>query len=108
MKERRPLSEGISTPAPQVDPETARKFIHGEKLPTESSDGGAAVTQKPPLPATQNHSRAPISTRIRADFAAALKRCSLERQLNGTEPSTLQDILEQAIEPWLKSNGYLP
>ena len=21
---------------------------------------------------------------------------------------TLQDILEQAIEPWLKSNGYLP
>jgi len=28
--------------------------------------------------------------------------------LKGVEPNTLQDILEQAIEPWLKSNGYLP
>jgi hypothetical protein len=52
-------------------------------------------------------SRVPISTRIRADFVAALKRASLERQLNGVEPNTLQDMLEQAIEPWLKANGYL-
>jgi hypothetical protein len=52
-------------------------------------------------------SRSPISTRIRADFAAALKRASLERQLAGAEPHTLQDILEEAIEPWLKANGYL-
>jgi len=50
----------------------------------------------------------PISTRIRGDFAAALKKCSLERQLHGVQPNTLQDILEQAIEPWLKSNGYIP
>jgi hypothetical protein len=42
-----------------------------------------------------------------ATFAAALKRASLERQLNSVEPNTLQDILEQAIEPWLKSNGYI-
>jgi len=38
---------------------------------------------------------------------AALKRASLERQLQGTEPSTLRDILEEAIEPWLRTNGYL-
>ena len=50
----------------------------------------------------------PISTRIRGDFAVALKKCSLERQLHGVQPNTLQDILEQAIEPWLKSNGYIP
>ncbi|RUL89456.1 hypothetical protein TsocGM_01400 [Tautonia sociabilis] len=52
-------------------------------------------------------SRVPLSTRIRSDFSAALKRASLERQLAGVEPNTLQDILEQAVEPWLRSNGYL-
>ena len=51
-------------------------------------------------------SRVPISTRIRSDFVTALKRASLERQLNGVEPNTLQDMLEQAIEPWLRDNGY--
>ena len=49
----------------------------------------------------------PLSTRMRADFAAALKRASLERQLASVEPNTLTDILEQAVEPWLRSNGYL-
>jgi hypothetical protein len=49
----------------------------------------------------------PISTRIRSEYADALKRASLERQLNKVEPNTLQDILEQAIEPWLRSYGYI-
>ena len=52
--------------------------------------------------------RSPFSTRIRADFAKALKRASLDRQLNGVEPNTVCDILEQALEPWLKANKYLP
>lgn len=106
MSNRRPLSVGIEPPTPPVDPEIARRFIHGEKLEA-GDDGAAPPPRKPPSP-TQNLSRVPISTRIRGDFAAALKRCSLERQLKGEEPNTLQDILEQAIEPWLKSNGYIP
>jgi hypothetical protein len=44
---------------------------------------------------------------MREDFAKALKRASLERQLKGLEPNTLQDILEEAIEPWLRTNGYI-
>ena len=52
-------------------------------------------------------SRMPLTTRIRTDYATALKRASLERQLSGTVPNTLQDILEEALEPWLRSNGYL-
>jgi hypothetical protein len=52
--------------------------------------------------------RAPLTTRVRADFGAALKRASLERQLNGVFPQTVQDILEAALEPWLRNNGYLP
>jgi len=31
----------------------------------------------------------------------------LERQLNKVEPNTLQDILEEAIEPWLRNNKYI-
>lgn len=44
---------------------------------------------------------------VRADYAAALKRASLERQLSGVQPNTLQDILEEALGPWLRANGYV-
>ncbi len=108
MKDRRPLSEGLKAPAPPVDLETARTFIHAEKLEVEDGEGVKPVPPKQSPSATQNLGRVPISTRIRGDFAAALKRCSLERQLKGIEPNTLQDILEEAIEPWLKTNGYMP
>lgn len=101
MNDRRSLIEGLkSTPA--VDPQLEKAFVYQAK---QSSGEGADKPVPVPTPPT---ARAPISTRIRADMAAALKRASLERQLSGTEPNTLQDILEAAIEPWLKANGYLP
>jgi hypothetical protein len=99
MAERRPLTEGLKAIAPSVDAEREKDFVYGNK-----GTGGAAQKQSS---SAQNLSRVPISTRIRADFAVALKRASLERQLHSIEPNTLQDILEQAIEPWLKSNGYI-
>lgn len=103
MAERRSLTEGLKA-TPVVDVSVAREFIHAGKAPN--------AARQAPTPATDATApvvnRAPISTRIRADYAAALKRASLERQLKGVEPNTLQDILEQAIEPWLRTNGYLP
>ena len=98
MVERRPLTEGLKPHLPPVDPQKEKAFVYGEK---------ATKKLTPPQSASAHLRRVPISTRIRADFAADLKRCSLERQLQGIEPSTLQDILEQAIEPWLKSNGHI-
>ena len=97
MVERRPLTEGLKPPPPPVDPQKEKAFVYGEKATKEATAQSVSA----------NINRVPISTRIRGDFAAALKRCSLERQLHGIEPNTLQDILEQAIEPWLKSNGYI-
>jgi hypothetical protein len=97
MADRRPLTEGLKPPpqSPAVDSQTEREFVHGKKAPT-------------PAPAAQSpFARVPISTRIRSEYAEALKRASLERQLNKQEPNTLQDILEQAIEPWLRDNGYI-
>jgi hypothetical protein len=103
MAERRSLVEGLkSTPAPMdIHREKEKEFVYGGK------EKASEPVKAPPPPAAPAVARVPISTRIRSDFAAALKRASLERQLSGTEPNTLQDILEEAIEPWLKSNGYL-
>jgi hypothetical protein len=102
MAERRTLTEGLKA-TPRIDPAVAKEFILSGKGPAavRPAEAPPAAT---PAPMTN---RAPISTRIRADMAAALKRASLERQLKGIEPNTLQDILEEAIEPWLKANGYL-
>jgi hypothetical protein len=106
MAERRALIEGITSPAPAVDPETERAFVFGTKKVKEAETSETLST-----PTTQAagaaQARVPLSTRMRADFSTALKRASLERQLAGIEPNTLTDILEQAVEPWLRSNGYL-
>ncbi len=104
MSERRNLIDGLKATPPTIDPGIEKTFVHGSRTPNGA--GGSGIQPGPAAVPVIN--RVPISTRMREDFAKALKRASLERQLEGMEPSTLQDILEQAIEPWLKSNGYLP
>ncbi len=97
MVERRSLVDGMKSTPPPLDNGLEKSFVYAEKpKPSQSM-----------TPATPTVNRVPISTRMREDYSKALKRASLERQLKGLEPNTLQDILEQAIEPWLKSNGYL-
>lgn len=93
MTERRSLVDGLAATPQALRKE--RDFVYG--------DSPAPSAQQPP----PSLSRSPLTTRIRDDYAKALKRASLERQLSGTTPNTLQDILEEAIEPWLRSNGYL-
>jgi hypothetical protein len=96
MADRRTLTEGIGQKMPPpMDPATERAFVHS---------GGAAAS----VVVATAFRRVPITTRIREDFAKALKRASLERQLSGQEPSAMLEIIEQAIEPWLRANGYLP
>lgn len=93
MNDRRTLLEGMKPPASSTpSPLTAeeRRFAYGEQ------------------PEPRNESRTLLSTRIRSDFAKALKRASLQRQLEGVTPNTLQDILEEAIEPWLRTHGFIP
>jgi hypothetical protein len=93
MSDRRSLVEGFkATPSP-LDVAKEKQLVFEEK---ESS---------PPAPVQRQ--LAPISTRLRADFVSAIKRASLERQLKGTEPNTMRNILEEAIEPWLRDHGYL-
>lgn len=97
MADRRPLTEGLKPPAQAIDAQLEREFVQGAK-PTKPAA---------PLASSAPHKRVPISTRIREELAEALKRASLERQLHKIEPNTLQDILEEAVEPWLRNNGYI-
>jgi len=99
MAERRSLIEGVKPTIPPVDPKLEEQFVF------QKAGGGDAA----PVPSatTPTVARSPLSTRLRTDFAKALKHASLDRQLKGVEPNTLCDILEQALEPWLKANGYL-
>lgn len=49
----------------------------------------------------------PVTIRLRPELAGALKRASLERQLAGEPVYTQQDMVEEALTPWLKKAGYL-
>jgi hypothetical protein len=101
MAERRNLVDGLKA-TPTIDPKVENDFVFRNKqTPTPSAPAPA----KPPT--TGAIARTPISTRLRTDIIEALKRASLQRQLEKIEPNTLTDIMEAAIEPWLKENGYL-
>ena len=103
MVDRRSLTQGLEA-TPKVDATIVEDFVYGGK----NSNGARPAASTQPSPATSPLNRVALSTRIRADYFKALKRASLERQMSGTKPDTLQDFLEEAIEPWLKANGYLP
>jgi hypothetical protein len=101
MATRRTLVEGLNE-TPEVDPQLESQFVFNKLSRNPES-------RSVPKPASAaSISRLPISTRLRTDLAEALKRASLQRQLEKVEPSSLTEIIEAAIEPWLKSNGYLP
>jgi hypothetical protein len=108
-KERRSLVAGVKTPN-TIDPAIEAHFVHAGNPkatnPIEPPPPATDVTEGKSQPA-KPVTRMPLTTRVRSDFATALKRASLERQLSGAVPNTLQDILEEALEPWLRSNGYL-
>ena len=112
MAERRPLLAGLK-PSEDVDPELAKKFVYGNKAAPDKlakpDDAASAAEARQGRRQNGNPvSRVPLTTRIRGDYAAALKRASLERQLKGETPNTILDILEEALEPWLRSHGYIP
>jgi hypothetical protein len=109
--DRRSLVEGLK-PENGVDPDVEAKFVFAGKPKADDTDAIAAVPVASEARDGKGQSgspvsRVPLTTRVRSDFATALKRASLERQLGGVYPQTLQDILEQALEPWLRANGYL-
>jgi hypothetical protein len=133
MAERRTLVEGLAEIETE-HAEAAQQFLGSAKarrtakpeppaetVPTAATPTAAvpelpAVAVATPIPAPAEKprlapllglGRVPVGARIRTELASALKRASLERQLQGLEPNSVQDILEDALEPWLRTHGYL-
>ena len=48
-----------------------------------------------------------ITTRLQARTADALRRAYLEQKLNRCEPATQQEIIELAVQQWLRKNSFL-
>jgi hypothetical protein len=124
LPKRRPLVAGLKNSS-KADPRKESEFVYGKKdrSPKAKQRTAPAEPEKAPPPApppaelpsevipdataARPAGRASITTRLKADVAAALKRASLERQLAGLTPHTVQDIIEEVVEPWLKRHGYL-
>jgi hypothetical protein len=118
MVKRRSLVAGMKPPA-KSDPRKEEAFVYGKPKPAREKKPAKPAAQEPrpstPEPITpplapqmpQQAGRVPLTTRVRPELANALKRASLERQLAGQLPNSVQDILEQALEPWLRDQGYL-
>jgi hypothetical protein len=99
--ERRPLATAVQG-IPNADPAAVRQFVTQERTPPAQTDGRrASLANLTPV------GLIPVTVRLRPALAGALKRASLERQLAGEEVFTQQELVEQALEPWLRSLGYL-
>jgi hypothetical protein len=51
--------------------------------------------------------RIAITTRLKPRTADALRRAHLEQKLNRREPATQQEIIESAVQYWLREHSYL-
>jgi hypothetical protein len=126
--ERRPLTTGLHA-IPNADPNAVRQFVTQEQPPalleaTEAKPTTTATRDAAPRlgvgnvisPGAGSRRKSPgiapvglipVTVRLRPELAGALKRASLERQLAGEEAFTQQELVEQALEPWLRSLGYV-
>ncbi len=98
------------------DSSDEEQMVEGNKVKPKKGQVTRAYrskqTQPPPeansnLGFGLNNLLVPIATRLRPATAAALKRAGLEQKLNGQEPSSLQEIIELAIQRWLRDNRFL-
>src|SRR3954468_8273108 len=128
--QRRSLAVGLSK-IEDADPRAVEAFIKQESAPAEKPARTILAEVKEPspeerLPAEQNDGRRsarpirrgrptpllpvgliPVTVRLRPEVASALKRASLERQLAGIEIHTQQELVEEALLPWLRTEGVI-
>ena len=133
MAQRRSLVAGVNAPE-NTDLNAVRAFVTQERAPEPieepatdrnvvkpANDANEPRVSAPeekrtphrPSVRRQRHQRRlpvgliPVTVRLPPEIAGALKRASLERQLSGEEIYTQQDIVEIALEPWLRAEGHL-
>ena len=108
--DRRSLKVGLNA-IPNADPNEVLRFVKSETpltpattSPNSSEDeerNGSKLAHQLPLVGL-----VAVTVRLRPELAGVLKRTSLERQLAGKSPHTQQEIVESALDSWLRKNGY--
>ena len=124
MAARRPLSEGLNA-VEEIDRDLEEQFVFKNKprQPAVEPNSSPLAAEQPPAQLPTHHlqptadkptpnpllgvGRVPVGARVRTELAAALKRASLERQLQGIQPNSVQDIIEESLELWLHKHGLL-
>jgi hypothetical protein len=122
--QERPKAESKSSPVRVVPDPVATAPAEVAEPESEPEEIGGGEKKNPPAPAkraskpTASQKRphqqrllatllVPVTVRLRPEIASALKQASLHRQLNGIETFTQQDIVEEALIPWLQAEGLL-
>ena len=122
------LVEGLKKDQEKLDPVVVDNFVkHGNaqpkpepeiQLPYDSQDSALSdsFTEDKPARTPRRVKQAAVmspglisvNVRVRPEIGAALQTASLQRQLQGVEPFSKREIVEEALEPWLRENGFLP
>lgn len=94
---------------PEQDRIKEKQFVFGGRVAETANEQATPVTAQAGAPAGREGGntssvRVPLTTRLRPELAATLKRVSLERQLAGVHPFAVQDLVEQALQAWLAAN----
>src|SRR5689334_6872893 len=95
----------------------ARAFLRGKSVAKGNGDAQApehADTQTRKRAYVSQEERKDVTVKLRKSIVEALQKAMHERTFQhsqGTlkrgEPHTRQDIVDTAVEAWLRSNGYL-
>lgn len=95
------IHQEVSPPTAEVVVDAVERSPSGRKRPPQHSSTSEKSSRVAPI------GLVPVTVRLLPELAGALKRASLERQLNGVSTFTQQEIVQQLLEPWLKKEGYL-
>ena len=97
---------GARTPKPTTSTGKSRKQTNRRRIRANSRRNGPTPEgQKLTDPSLQNF-LVPLTTRLHAQTATALRRAYLEQKLHGRLPETKQEIVETAVKQWLQGAGY--
>ena len=87
--------------------EKAEPTVESSRPQRKRSRGRPAVQDEPEANEILDRMLVPVTIRLQNRTAQALKRASLERELQRMRPHKVQDIAEEAIADWLVKSGYL-
>lgn len=123
MSTRVSLVDRLEKDQHELDPQIEASFVsHGNVVAHARDESLDEMERQPTTPGIETKPKSsrrpkqsaaitpgliPVNVRVRPALAGALKTASLDRQMRGIEPHSKREIVEQALEPWLRSQGYL-